>query len=547
VEWAESGNMPDFAKDNPREFWVAADAQERANGRTYTELQVALPRELSNEQRIELARQAAREFMDGRFAYTMAVHNPSAKDKIEQPHMHLMFSERAIDDRTRALPEEQFFKRNGAKKDRETWHDREKPLEIRERWCEMMNRAMEKEGIEDRVDPRSWAEQGREDLAALVEPKTLRSGPEAMERQEQIAQLRAIRQELPTRGLESVDPIQTMETDAGEKIGEIERQRDQELSLLDQLIATVKEAMERIKEGVRSIFPTKTARPAAVSEHKTEARERQIPPPDPFRVREVEVFLSVHKKDFTRSSEAARWFDMRLEQLSTLQNPATGRALFDAALQQGGRTTAECSKALEQEIAGKQRTVQHYEGLIQKHEDPRTMWQKLSGKVDEKLERLHGMRDKALSDLAKPQAELQKIEARWMDEHSFWERKADAKNAQEMSYQQREAQELRDIRPDVLSECDRRDVDPAVQQARADERHLDYIVTELNAGSDPEDVRTNLLRWQLNSTSPEAQRHADRLMDEGQGRVQKQREAVYRELGLTQQNEPQIGRDFPDR
>jgi hypothetical protein len=116
-----------------------------------------------------------------------------------------------------------------------------------------------------------------------------------------------------------------------------------------------------------------------------------------------------------------------------------------------------------------------------------------------------------------------------------------------MSYQQREAQELRDIRPDVLSECDRRDVDPAVQQARADERHLDYIVTELNAGSDPEDVRTNLLRWQLNSTSPEAQRHADRLMDEGQGRVQKQREAVYRELGLTQQNEPQIGRDFPDR
>jgi hypothetical protein len=115
IELVESGNMPEFAQTEPRSFWVAADTHERANGRTYTELQIALPRELSDEKRVELARQAAREFMGDRFAYTLAVHNPVAKDKIEQPHMHLMFSERVIDERTRALPEEQFFKRNGAK------------------------------------------------------------------------------------------------------------------------------------------------------------------------------------------------------------------------------------------------------------------------------------------------------------------------------------------------------------------------------------------------------------------------------------------------
>lgn len=50
-------------------FWVAADAHERANGRTYMELQIALPRELNPTQREELAR----ELIGDRFAYTMAV------------------------------------------------------------------------------------------------------------------------------------------------------------------------------------------------------------------------------------------------------------------------------------------------------------------------------------------------------------------------------------------------------------------------------------------------------------------------------------------
>ena len=92
VELVESGNMPAFAQDDPHAFWVAADTHERANGRTYTEIQLALPRELDSAEREELAREATRELMGERFAYTMAVHVPLAQDNIEQPHMHLMFS-----------------------------------------------------------------------------------------------------------------------------------------------------------------------------------------------------------------------------------------------------------------------------------------------------------------------------------------------------------------------------------------------------------------------------------------------------------------------
>jgi hypothetical protein len=197
VELVESGNMPEFAQADPRSFWVAADTHERANGRAYTELQIALPRELDPAQRQELAREATRELLGDRFAYTLAVHVPLAKGNIDQPHMQLMFSERAVTEATREMPEERFFKRNGAKKDPE-WNDRNKPEEGHEKWVEMRNGAMQKAGIEQRVDARSWVEQGREDLAALREEKTLRgNGPEAMERHERIAEQRRQREDIP--------------------------------------------------------------------------------------------------------------------------------------------------------------------------------------------------------------------------------------------------------------------------------------------------------------------------------------------------------------
>jgi len=70
-----------------------------------------------------------------------------------------MLSERVIDERTRPLPESKFFRLNGAKTDRD-WNRHTKPEELRAKWCEMMNASMAREGIAERVDPRSWADQG---------------------------------------------------------------------------------------------------------------------------------------------------------------------------------------------------------------------------------------------------------------------------------------------------------------------------------------------------------------------------------------------------
>lgn len=248
VELVESGNMPEFAQADPHSFWVAADAHERANGRTYTELQIALPRELDPTQRQELARDATRELLGDRFAYTMAVHVPLAKDNIDQPHMHLMFSERAVTETTREMPEEHFFKRNGAKKDPE-WNDRNKPEEVREKWVEMMNGAMQKAGIEQHLDARSWMEQGRGDLASLREEKTLQGyGPEAMERHAEIDQLRRERAELPPPHLDRAAAIEHLEQKAEQQIAGVQERTAQEISRLDKLIAAARELATEVKE-----------------------------------------------------------------------------------------------------------------------------------------------------------------------------------------------------------------------------------------------------------------------------------------------------------
>jgi hypothetical protein len=252
IELVESGNMPQFAQADPHVFWVAADAHERANGRTYTEIQLALPRELAPAQREKLAREATRELLGERFAYTMAIHVPLAKDNIDQPHMHLMFSERAVDDTTRELAEDRFFKRNGAKKD-PAWNDRNKPEEVRERWVEMMNGAMQKAGIDQRLDARSWAAQGREDLASLREEKTLRGdGPEAMERHEKIDEQRRQRAELPAPHLDQAAAIAQIEREAEVKVSKIERWRDEQLARFEKAIAELKTKAQVALEAARS-------------------------------------------------------------------------------------------------------------------------------------------------------------------------------------------------------------------------------------------------------------------------------------------------------
>ena len=115
IEFVRSGNLPNFAEGKPAEFWQAADQYERSNGRTCSSLVVALPKELTQAQRIELAEHFIAEFVDRyKYPFTCAIHNHSGSiGGIEQPHLHLMYSERHVDGIERTA--EQFFKRYNPK------------------------------------------------------------------------------------------------------------------------------------------------------------------------------------------------------------------------------------------------------------------------------------------------------------------------------------------------------------------------------------------------------------------------------------------------
>ena len=162
-------NMPAWAREDTAEFWRASDEYERANGNTYREYELALPRELSRGARVALVQRFAEQELGTTRPYQWAIHVCTATDGKEQPHVHLMFSDRQHDGIERRP--EQFFKRYNAKNPERGGArklsygvDKEEAARtyegIRERWAKVQNLALEQAGVEARVDHRSLAAQG---------------------------------------------------------------------------------------------------------------------------------------------------------------------------------------------------------------------------------------------------------------------------------------------------------------------------------------------------------------------------------------------------
>lgn len=172
LEAVEHGNMPEWAQDNPNLFWQCADEFERKNGSTYREIEIALPRELTPQQRKELVQTFVEQELGEKHAYTWAIHNPKASiEGGEQPHAHIMYSERLQDGIERSP--DQFFKRYNSKNPErggcqksnfaKTAEQRKIELvELRERFADLQNVYLEEYGHTDRVDHRSLADQGIE-------------------------------------------------------------------------------------------------------------------------------------------------------------------------------------------------------------------------------------------------------------------------------------------------------------------------------------------------------------------------------------------------
>ena len=171
LEFTGHGNMPKWAEHEPNYFWRMADEHERKNGSTYREHVIALPRELTADQRHELLLDWIAKEIGDKHAYQYAIHNPPSLDGGEQPHAHIMFSERTRDSIER--DPEQYFKRynpknpekGGAKKANTGMKPADRRADLlaqRERWEQTCNKHLERAGSEARISMKSLAAQGIE-------------------------------------------------------------------------------------------------------------------------------------------------------------------------------------------------------------------------------------------------------------------------------------------------------------------------------------------------------------------------------------------------
>jgi hypothetical protein len=165
LEATGHGNLPAWAEGEPARFWTAADRHERANGTTYREIEIALPCELNPAQRHDLVLGFIQQGIGERHAHQWAIHNPGAAlAGGEQPHAHLMYSERTADGIERDPA--QYFKRHNGKHPelggcrKDSAGTEERLLETRQRWADVQNAHLQQHGHAARVDHRSLADQG---------------------------------------------------------------------------------------------------------------------------------------------------------------------------------------------------------------------------------------------------------------------------------------------------------------------------------------------------------------------------------------------------
>lgn len=167
-------NIPAWAK-NAREFFVEMDKQELSKKEKERsdissedrnvkcrEIEFALPVELSKEEQIELAEKFCAEIMGDNHAYAFAIHkNKGALSGKENPHVHLVYSDRLIE-RDRDVPRELFCRqRSGYKKDRtitgpkrHEWYRK-----VRKTWADMVNEKLKEKDVE-LISELSYQEQG---------------------------------------------------------------------------------------------------------------------------------------------------------------------------------------------------------------------------------------------------------------------------------------------------------------------------------------------------------------------------------------------------
>lgn len=146
-------DAPDWMQDREK-LWNGGEAAEkRKDAVTAREVELALPADVTDAERLEITREMAGWLCDRYgFVVDFAIHRPSMQGDDRNHHAHLMMTVRGIEGRGFA-----------AKKNRALDDKVQGPVEItaiREAAANIINRALERAGTAERVDHRSLDAQG---------------------------------------------------------------------------------------------------------------------------------------------------------------------------------------------------------------------------------------------------------------------------------------------------------------------------------------------------------------------------------------------------
>ena len=171
----------------PKEFsnreylWNEVEKIEKSkNSQLARNLLFTLPRELNEQDRIKLISEFIEEnFTSKGMIADCNIHNPMASDHEEQPHAHILLTLREIDEKgnwkTKCRKEyildengEKIKLKSGNYKSRKVnlndWNEPDKAKEWRENFSKKANEYLARNNINKRIDPRTFGEQGREEL-----------------------------------------------------------------------------------------------------------------------------------------------------------------------------------------------------------------------------------------------------------------------------------------------------------------------------------------------------------------------------------------------
>lgn len=157
--------------------------EKSSNSQLTRNLIFAIPRELNEDDRIRLIEEFVKEnFTDKGMIADVNIHNPDASDGLEQPHAHILLTLRRIDKNGKWLSKckkEYVLDENveriklpsgnwkSKRVDLTDWNRKEKAKEWRDNFSELANKYLEENRIDKRIDPRTFKEQGREEIPTI--------------------------------------------------------------------------------------------------------------------------------------------------------------------------------------------------------------------------------------------------------------------------------------------------------------------------------------------------------------------------------------------